>query len=256
MTMQATPIPPASPQDPFPEVVKLPPLVAVDQKELVLSRPVSPEPQPLSELVPIDRLFITKRLRVRNVLFLRGKKNRFFVRTSDQALVYTIEEENSWWVGYFCYGLRPLQLRVLNSQGSEVMRINRPYSCTARILPCQLQHLEVFSPPGQLIGCVEQQWTPVKPTYLVKNGEGDILFWIRGPFITLSCFRDVQFSIVRPDGTAVGATCKRWQGLTHALFFAPVTDKFGVAFERDLRVEEKALLLAATLLMDYMYYDV
>uniref|UniRef100_A0A2A4K9R9 Phospholipid scramblase n=1 Tax=Heliothis virescens TaxID=7102 RepID=A0A2A4K9R9_HELVI len=260
MTMQATPIPS---QDPFADVGKVSSLVAVKPEEIVLARQPTPDIQPLSELLPVDRLFITKRLRVRNVLFLRGKKNRFFVRTSDQTLVYTIEEENrqvlisfnSWWVGYFCYGLRPLQLRVLNGQGSEVMRIHRPYSCTARILPCQLQHLEVYSPPGQLIGSVEQQWTPVKPMYVVKNGDGESLFWIHGPCITLSCFRDVQFSIVRPDGTAVGATCKRWQGLMHALFFAPVTDKFGVAFERDMPVEEKALLLAATLLMDYMYYD-
>jgi hypothetical protein len=31
--------------------------------------------------------------------------------------------------------------------------------------------------------------------------------------------------------------------------------RFGVAFERNLAEEEKGLLLAATLLMEYMYYD-
>lgn len=31
--------------------------------------------------------------------------------------------------------------------------------------------------------------------------------------------------------------------------------RFGVAFDLDLSVDEKALLMAATLLMHYMYYD-
>ncbi|KAM3959880.1 phospholipid scramblase 2 [Aphomia sociella] len=221
-------------------------------KECVISAPL----HMLHELTSVERLFITKRLRVKSVLFLRGKKNRFFVRTPHQELVYTVEEENSWWVGYFCYGLRPLQLRVTNSEGTEVMRINRPYACTTRVLPCQLQRIDVFAPPGHLIGTIEQQWTPVRPLYLIKDGDGVDLFLIRGPLITLSLFRDVQFHITRLDGAPVGDTCKRWQGLTHALFLAPVTDRFGVTFERDLTVEMKALLLAATLLMDYMYYDV
>ncbi|CAG4962227.1 unnamed protein product [Colias eurytheme] len=248
MMMQTAPIP-AAPQDA--DVVKEP-LIEVPRP----IAEVTPETENLlSELTEVDRLLITKRLRVKAVLFLRGKKNRFSVRTPDQNLVYTVEEENSWWVGYFCYGLRPLQLRVFNSSSVEVMRINRPYACTSRVFPCQLQNVEVFSPPGRKIGTIEQQWAPVRPIYLVRRENGDEAFWLQGPRVTISFFRDIQFRIQRADGAHVGSTCKRWQGLLHAMFFAPVTDRFGVAFERELTVEEKALLLAATLLMDYMYYD-
>lgn len=48
---------------------------------------------------------------------------------------------------------------------------------------------------------------------------------LSGPRVTISCFRDIQFHIYKADGTAVGSTCKRWQGLLHALFLAPVTDR-------------------------------
>ncbi|KAG6458826.1 hypothetical protein O3G_MSEX011072 [Manduca sexta] len=245
---QTAPIPPQAQS--FVDIIKEPVFVVPEPQVSTSTTPAL-----LEELSSVDRLFITKRLRVKSVLFLRGKKNRFYVRTPDQNLVYSVEEDNSWWVGYFCYGLRPLQLRVTDSRGSEVMRIHRPYACTARVLPCQLQRLEVFAPPGQRIGTIEQQWTVVKPLYLVRNEEGEVVFWIKGPYVTISCFKDVKFSICRSDGSPVGGTCKRWQGLTHALFLSPVTDRFGVAFERDLSVQEKALLLAATLLMDYMYYD-
>ncbi|KAF9823470.1 hypothetical protein SFRURICE_011323 [Spodoptera frugiperda] len=267
MMMQATPIPP---QSTFPEVVKPTPETAESHEEPTLTiqedergdgSPAppkdlqSPQVPLLNDLLPLDRLQVTKRLRVRNVLFLRGKKNRFFVKNTDQTLIYTIEEENSWWVGYFCYGLRPLELRVMNEQGIEVMRVHRPYSCTARMFPCQLQHLQIYSPPEQLIGSVEQQWAVLRPIYKIKNSDGETLFRITGPYVTLSCFRDVHFQIVRPDGTAVGSTCRHWQGLAHALIFAPVSDKFGLNFEQNISVEEKGLLLAAALLMDYMYYD-
>ncbi|XP_028165133.1 phospholipid scramblase 2-like [Ostrinia furnacalis] len=251
---QATPIP-AVPTQPFPEVFKPidvePKVEAEEEVEQLL-----PLPRVLQDLTPVDRLLITKRLRVKNVLFLRGKRNKFFVRTPDQNLVYTVEEENKWWVGYLCYGLRPLELRVSNSLGREVMRIRRPFAFTGRVLPCQLQNIQVFAPPEHRIGTIEQQWAAIRPIYLVKNDDGDSIFWIRGPPVTVSCFRDVQFQILRTDGSHVGATCKRWQGLAHAMFMAPVTDRFGVAFERGLTEVEKGLLLAATLLMDYMYYDV
>ncbi|CAH0731685.1 unnamed protein product, partial [Brenthis ino] len=249
--MQVTPIP-ATPAQSYTPVKA--PLVEVERP--TEEEEALPEDHVLQNLSTVDRLFITKRLRVKSVLFLRGKKNRFFVRTPDQNLVYTVEEENSWWVGYFCYGLRPLQLHVKDSEGVEVMRIDRPYACTARVLPCQLQRIQVFSPPGTRIGSIEQQWTPVRPEYVVKGEDGQQVFWIRGPCVTITFFNDIQFHIYRNDGTAVGSTSKRWQGLFHAMFFAPITDRFGVAFERDLSVTEKALILAATLLLDYMYYDV
>ncbi|KAG6458825.1 hypothetical protein O3G_MSEX011072 [Manduca sexta] len=208
---QTAPIPPQAQS--FVDIIKEPVFVVPEPQVSTSTTPAL-----LEELSSVDRLFITKRLRVKSVLFLRGKKNRFYVRTPDQNLVYSVEEDN-------------------------------------RVLPCQLQRLEVFAPPGQRIGTIEQQWTVVKPLYLVRNEEGEVVFWIKGPYVTISCFKDVKFSICRSDGSPVGGTCKRWQGLTHALFLSPVTDRFGVAFERDLSVQEKALLLAATLLMDYMYYD-
>ncbi|CAH2238713.1 jg17581 [Pararge aegeria aegeria] len=223
MMMQAAPIPPAL-SEPYEAFVKEP----VQQPPEV--KPADEDTQPqvepenvLHDLTSVGRLCITKRLQVKSVLFLRGKKNRFLVRTQENNLIYKIQEQNSWWVGYFCYGLRPLQLHVRDGTGAEVMRIYRPYACTSRIFPCQLQRIQLY---------------------------------VTGPRVTISFFRDIQFHIYRTDGTAVGSTCKRWQGILHAMFFAPVSDKFGIAFERDLSVEEKALLLAATLLLDYMYYDV
>ncbi|KAJ2954968.1 hypothetical protein O0L34_g3310 [Tuta absoluta] len=211
----------------------------------------------LRDLELIDNLTVVRRLGVKDTVTLKGKKNQFYVKGPNTELVYTVVEENNWWVGYLCYGLRPMTLRVLNSANVEVIRIIRPYSFTTRLFPCQLQRMEVFSPPGRLIGTVVQRWTPVKPIYTVRDASGALVFHIKGPRFTVSCFKDIHFYIIRLDGTEVACTTKRWEGLIHALFLAAVKDRFGMSFyEPNMKGEEKALVLATALLLDYMYYDI
>ncbi|KAI8425565.1 hypothetical protein MSG28_011390 [Choristoneura fumiferana] len=284
--MLASPIP-LQTYDPLPDVKAAVP--GTDTQALLEPVKDSQETESpiLQELETVDQLLITKRLHVKSVLLLRGKRSRYVIKSDEQNLIYTVDEETSdiqvvrpgssptmtysfsWWIGYLCYGLRPLRLRVLNEQGVEVMRIIRPAHMTCQIflhaplwqilmhmaIKVVLNVAQVYSPPGSLLGTIEQQWSPVKPVYVIKNTEGADLFWLRGPLMTVSLFKDVEFEMCRPDGTYVGSTRKRWQGLTHALLFATIRDRFGVAFERDLTPREKALLLAMTLLVDYMYYD-
>jgi hypothetical protein len=123
-------------------------------------------------------LFIRNLFRVRlpYLLFVDRQELKYYTINHDDPDV----SPSSWWVGYFCYGLRPFQLHVTDCLGREVMRISRPFACTSRVLPCQLQKVEVFAPPGRRIGTVEQQWTAVRPVYLVKNSDDEDTFWIRG----------------------------------------------------------------------------
>ncbi|KAI5645919.1 scramblase domain-containing protein [Phthorimaea operculella] len=238
--------------------------ITLDEKQPKIpetEKQVEPKSEPaqtlLKDLEQINELTVVRRLGVKDAVTLKGKKNQFYVTGPSNELLYTIVEENNWWVGYLCYGLRPMTLRVLNASNSEVIRIIRPYSFTTRLLPCQLQRMEVFAPPGRFIGTVVQRWTPVKPIYSVRDASGELIFHIKGPRFTISCFQDVRFHIMRLDGTEVACTTKRWEGLLHALFLAPVKDRFGMTFfEQNMKGEEKALVLATALLLDYMYYDI
>ncbi|XP_063630297.1 phospholipid scramblase 3-like [Cydia splendana] len=209
----------------------------------------------LQDLASVERLMITKKVAMKQLLSLQSQRSRYIIRAADNALAYSVLEENTWWLGFLCYGLRPCQLKIFNKVGDEIIRILRPFAFTTRVTPCQLQRMEVYSPPDTLIGTVEQIWTPMKPCYSIKGPDGEDLFSVQGPANTLGIYRDLHFEIVRPAGDRVGSTWKRWRGLAHALFRSPTLDKFGLAFQRDLSVEEKALLLASSLLIDYMYFD-
>ncbi|XP_061724686.1 phospholipid scramblase 3-like [Cydia pomonella] len=209
----------------------------------------------LQDLVTVERLTITKKVAMKQLLSLQSQRSRYIIKAADSALAYSVLEENTWWLGFLCYGLRPCQLKIMNKAGDEIIRILRPFAFTTRVTPCQLQRMEVYSPPDKLIGTIEQIWTPMKPCYSIKGPDGEELFSVQGPANTLGIYRDLHFDIVRPAGDRVGSTWKRWRGLAHALFRSPTLDKFGLAFQRDLSVEEKTLLLASSLLIDYMYYD-
>ncbi|KOB76596.1 Phospholipid scramblase 2 [Operophtera brumata] len=103
-------------------------------------------------------------------------------------------------------------------------------ACDSCLCPCWLQTMEVYSPPGTLIGSVEQEWSICKPNYAIKNALGDVVLRIKGPFCTFSMCGDVKFN--------VGTIKKQWSGIAREAFTD--ADMFGISFPMDLDVKIKA----------------
>ncbi len=59
----------------------------------------------------------------------------------------------------------------------------------------RLQTLEVTSPPGTLIGTIEQEWSILSPSFSVKDASGNTILKIEGPFCTFSMCGDVEFAV-------------------------------------------------------------
>ena len=60
-----------------------------------------------------------------------------------------------------CLGAnRPFDMEITEPHGSEneIIHLYRPFRCTSCLFPCYLQQMEVYSPPGTLVGSVEQEW--------------------------------------------------------------------------------------------------
>ncbi|KAH9382714.1 hypothetical protein HPB48_023269 [Haemaphysalis longicornis] len=55
------------------------------------------------------------------------------------------------------------------------------------------------------------------------------------------------------NGVVIGAITKTWSGLVKEFFTD--ADNFGVSFPKDLDVHLKASLLAAAVLIDYMFFE-
>ena len=53
--------------------------------------------------------------------------------------------------------------------------------------------IQVHSPPGTIIGTVEQEWSIFYPKFLIKDENGEPILKIEGPFCGCECCSDVDF---------------------------------------------------------------
>ena len=69
-----------------------------------------------------------------------------------------------------------------------------------------------------------------------------------------SCGSDIEFKVYAADGaTEIGKISKQWAGFFNEAFTD--CDIFGINFPKDLDVTKKALLLGATFLIDYNFFE-
>lgn len=91
--------------------------------------------------------------------------------------------------------MRPFDMKVMDAYQKEVIHFYRPLACASCCFPCCLQSIEVSSPPGQVIGRIDQEWTLCYPHYSVKNHNGETVLRIEGPLCKSSCGGDVKFKV-------------------------------------------------------------
>ncbi|XP_072944285.1 phospholipid scramblase 1-like [Epargyreus clarus] len=211
-------------------------------------------PPGLEYLSLIDSLLIHQTIDVLEVVVGYERNNRYIIKNSVGQKVYFAKEETDCCTRN-CWGsMRPFDMKILDNFENEVMHLYRPLACSGCCFPCCLQTLEVFSPPGTLIGTVEEVWTFCKPCFVVKDANNDVLLKIKGPICTCACFSDIDFFINSKDSSMeVGKITKQWTGFFREAYTD--ADNFGVKFPMDLDVKVKALLLAATFLIDFMYFE-
>uniref|UniRef100_A0A452UK52 Phospholipid scramblase n=1 Tax=Ursus maritimus TaxID=29073 RepID=A0A452UK52_URSMA len=119
---------------------------------------------------------------------------------------------------------------------------------------CLPLQMEVQAPPGTTIGHVLQTWHPFLPKFSIQDADRRTVLRVVGPCWTCGCGTDTNFEVKTPDESrSVGRISKQWGGLLReALTDA---DDFGLQFPLDLDVRVKAVLLGATFLIDYIFFE-
>lgn len=159
-------------------------------------------------------------------------------------------------------------MKILDNFRNQVMNLHRPLACDSCCFPCCLQvfpslttinfkiiitfilmqSMEVSSPPGTIVGVVEQKWSMLRPLFEIKNASGDVVLLIEGPFCTMSICGNVEFKVMTSDGEReIGKISKQWSGISREIFTD--ADLFGITFPMDLDVRIKAVLLGACFLI-------
>ncbi|XP_044741630.1 phospholipid scramblase 2 [Chrysoperla carnea] len=216
-------------------------------------RPVNCPPG-LEYLTMIDQLLVHQKVELLEVFTGFETRNKFVIKNSLGQQVYYAVEDSDCCTRNCCGPMRPFDMRIFDNFRNEVIHLNRPLACDSCCFPCCLQSVEVSSPPGTVIGTVEQNWSLCYPSYSVKNEFGATVLNIEGPLCKFSCFGDVKFKVMSADGsTKVGKISKQWSGLIREGYSD--SDNFGITFPLDLDVKVKATLLGACMLIDMMFFE-
>ena len=153
-----------------------------------------------------------------------------------------------------CGDCRPATIILTNSFDQKILTMQRNLRMQACCFPCCLQKMDVFGPQDEFLGSINQMWSLLRPNLRVKGEDGKMLFKIRGP--NCPCGK-VSFNIYSEESPGkkveVGTISKDWGGTIKE--FHTDADDFGIIFDKDLSVKEKALLFAALFLIDYMYFE-
>jgi hypothetical protein len=91
---------------------------------------------------------------------------------------------------------------VISDLGQELLVQSHYLTATPHILFCfipiffyVMKTMEVSSPPGTVIGSIEQKWSILTPHFNIKNAAGDVVLKIEGPICTFSICGDVEFKV-------------------------------------------------------------
>uniref|UniRef100_A0A6M2DSW2 Phospholipid scramblase n=1 Tax=Xenopsylla cheopis TaxID=163159 RepID=A0A6M2DSW2_XENCH len=211
-------------------------------------------PPGLEYLTTVDRLLVKQKVELLEVLTSFETENKFTIKNGNGQKVFYASEQTDCLTRNFCGPLRPFEMKIMDNFKNQVIHLHRPLACMSCCFPCCLQSMEVSCPPGTVIGTIDQEWSILKPTLLVKDGGGNPIFRIEGPICRFGCGMSVDFKIFTLDGAnEIGIISKQWGGLVREFFTD--ADYFGVSFPIDLDVKMKAVLLGAVFLVDMMFFE-
>ncbi|XP_051873650.1 phospholipid scramblase 1 [Pristis pectinata] len=234
---------------------QVPPGVKGESDIQMMSMPIgNPNcPPGLEYLTQIDQLLVHQQVELLEALTGFETNNKFQIKNALGQQIYFAAEENDFCTRNCCGNMRPFDMKIVNTFGQQIMSLYRPLKCTGCCCPCCLQEIEVMAPPGQPIGYIIETWHPFLPKFTVQNEKREPVLKIGGPFCVCGC-GDVDFQVTNLEETeTIGKITKQWTGVLKELLTD--ADNFGIQFPMDLDVKVKATLLAATFLIDFLYFE-
>ncbi|XP_033149756.1 phospholipid scramblase 2-like isoform X2 [Drosophila busckii] len=202
----------------------------------VTRRAASNCPRGLEYLASVDQLLITEQVETWG--------NTYVVKNALGQRVFVATEQSSC-MSQACGGEeRSINISICDNFNSEVIQVYRPEDCCNC---CEMPAVEV-SASGNLIGSIQKETTFMTPVFDIRNHAGDSVLRLKG-----SALSHHKFELHAMNGNTIGKIVKQWSGLARELFTD--ADCFGISFPLDLDVRMKAVLLGATFLIDFLYFE-
>ena len=214
-------------------------------------------PPGLEYLTQIDQILVHQQIELWELVTNYQTANRYVVKNTLGQQIYFAAENSDPCMRQCCTINRPFQLQILDNANNEVIRMERPFSCSTNFccIWCP-QTMEVQAPIGQVAGYVRQNVSCWNPSFSIQDAEEREVLHMSGSMAAIccrGCYGDIDFELTTLDGTSVGKVSKQWGGLAKEYF--TTADNFGIKFPMDLDVKMKAVVMGACFLIDFVFFE-
>ncbi|XP_061878756.1 phospholipid scramblase 1 isoform X2 [Entelurus aequoreus] len=172
---------------------------------------------------------------------------------ANMSQLFVAVEESSCMCLQCCGPARACSLQGFNQQGQQVFYFHRPLRMDGCCFGCCLMEISAYTAQKRLIGAAFQRWSMFTPLIEVKDAEGVPAVKIQGPCCPSRCLSNQQFQITSNIGENIGTIWKKWPGFQQEHNMDH--EYFGMEVPLSMDSQTKLLLLAATFLLNYMFFE-
>lgn len=198
-------------------------------------------------LMNASSFHVKQKIELLEILAGWESENKYSVKDQNGNKVFYVGEVSNM-CGRQCFGSsRPFTLDVKDNRGLDVLKFERELSCTCFCGLFCPDKLTVYTPQGQLLGTVNEEFDIIYPRFSINDAFGNTKLKIVGPACPISCGGASIFRVEALNGASVGTISKEWGGLVRELFTD--ADYFSISFPHDLDQSLKAVCLGALFLI-------
>ena len=195
----------------------------------------------MERLSSFDALVISQKKEWGEILSGFETKNKYIVLDpSGNELFAAVEEGGSTLLRFFLKALRPFEINIYTLDNKLVLNLKRPFRF-------YFHELHISDAHGKPLGTIQKRFSILRRIYSVLSISEDEIFQLFGPLLN-----PWTFKIIRGE-KELGKITKKWSGLMKEGFTD--ADNFGVTFPADMKPKNKALLLGAVFLIDFVHFE-
>ena len=140
----------------------------------------------------------------------------------------------------FLKALRPFTIDLFSPQGAGLFKLTRPFRF-------YFHELDVSQSNGAPLGKIKRRFAILRRIYSVVDRNGNEIFELFGPLLHPWTFQ------IKKGGQELGKITKKWSGLAKESFTD--ADNFGISFPEGIDISQKAVLLGAVFLIDFVHFE-
>lgn len=194
----------------------------------------------------VEQLEIQQVIDLSTLLGRTDKGTQYRVKVPRAETLFLAIESKMETQSRLCGWYKGFVLNVLDQCGETAFIIRKDPSWIH--VPCSRQKITVES--ASLIGSIEENFSLLGPSFTVYNAINEPLCNIYGPNVSGCCmYKEAQFQVISMDGS------RQIASLIHQWDHFAVDYILLLTFPIDTDVRLKSLLLGASFLIEYLYFQ-